>query len=316
MARSARGRRHLSSLLRSTPYSLASHKHCQEKDGKSKRQSKSNGIKKDWEDATCSVCMEFPHNAVLLLCSSHDKGCRPYMCGTSHRYSNCLDQFKKAYMKVEKYNAESDEKSETTELVCPLCRGEVKGWTVVEPARKYLNATRRSCMQDGCSFAGTYKDLRKHVKAEHPSAKPRQVDPVLEQKWRMLEHERDREDVISTIRSSMPGATVFGDYVIDNNGSDDTDEEEIFNVTTDGHGGRVRVDDDNLFDFLFLLQAFGNSGNADIASRLRRSQRGYRVPDASSIAQESQNIDGNEDGDGLAIRQETNRRRRRRRRTG
>lgn len=56
--------------------------------------------KKDWEDAMCSVCMERPHNAVLLLCSSHEKGCRPYMCGTGPRLSNCLAQFKKAYSKV------------------------------------------------------------------------------------------------------------------------------------------------------------------------------------------------------------------------
>uniref|UniRef100_A0A7N0TW75 Uncharacterized protein n=1 Tax=Kalanchoe fedtschenkoi TaxID=63787 RepID=A0A7N0TW75_KALFE len=78
-------------------------------------------LAKDWEGATCSVCMECPHNAVLLLCSSHDKGCRPYMCGTSLRFSNCLDQYKKAYTKV-------GEKCEVSALACPLCRGQVKGW--------------------------------------------------------------------------------------------------------------------------------------------------------------------------------------------
>ncbi|KAF2533585.1 hypothetical protein F2Q70_00030755 [Brassica cretica] len=51
--------------------------------------------KNEWADAVCTVCMECPHNAVLLLCSSHDKGCRPYMCGTSFRHSNCFDQYKK-----------------------------------------------------------------------------------------------------------------------------------------------------------------------------------------------------------------------------
>ncbi|KAG8064716.1 hypothetical protein GUJ93_ZPchr0004g39519 [Zizania palustris] len=30
--------------------------------------------KKDWKCATCSICLEHPHKAVLLLCSSHDKG--------------------------------------------------------------------------------------------------------------------------------------------------------------------------------------------------------------------------------------------------
>uniref|UniRef100_A0A2P2KEQ0 Uncharacterized protein MANES_10G132300 n=1 Tax=Rhizophora mucronata TaxID=61149 RepID=A0A2P2KEQ0_RHIMU len=118
--------------------------------------------KKDFEDVTCSVCMECPYNAVLLLGTSHNKGCRPYMCGTSFRYSNCLDQYKKAYTKVISSNGIAEhpisvsesvglvERCEITELACPLCRGLVKVWTVVEPARQYLNAKKRSCMQDSC----------------------------------------------------------------------------------------------------------------------------------------------------------------------
>ncbi|KAI6689373.1 hypothetical protein NL676_026201 [Syzygium grande] len=38
--------------------------------------------KKAWDQATCSVCMEYPHNAVLLLCSSYDKGERLDSGGT------------------------------------------------------------------------------------------------------------------------------------------------------------------------------------------------------------------------------------------
>ncbi|GAA0158896.1 hypothetical protein LIER_15805 [Lithospermum erythrorhizon] len=207
--------------------------------------------KEDWEDATCSVCMEYPHNAVLLLCSSHDKGCRPYMCGTGFRYSNCLDQYKKAHTKCE-----------VMELPCPLCRGQVKGWTVVEPAREYLNTKKRSCMQDNCSFSGTYKDLRKHVKADHPCARPREVDPLLEQKWRRLEHEREREDVISTIRSSMPGAVVFGDYVIErNHGGFYSDEEDHFDAhATDRNEGLDRLES-NFMNVFLLLQTFGSAGN-------------------------------------------------------
>uniref|UniRef100_A0A2P2IK70 Uncharacterized protein n=1 Tax=Rhizophora mucronata TaxID=61149 RepID=A0A2P2IK70_RHIMU len=189
--------------------------------------------KKDWEGATCAVCLEFPHNAVLLLCSSYNKGCRPYMCATSRRFSNCLEQYKKAYTKLcsieglQQQNGSMDnsgfnldsgqfnEKLEARELLCPLCRGQVKGWTVVEPARKYLNSKKRTCMQDKCSFVGTYKQLRKHVRTKHPLARPRAVDPVLEEKWKRLECERERNDVISTIMSSTPGALVLGDYVIE-----------------------------------------------------------------------------------------------------
>lgn len=177
--------------------------------------------KKDWEDANCSVCMESPHNAVLLLCSSYNKGCRPYMCATSYRFSNCLDQYKKAYAKATpgattpEVNAGwPEERVEVTELLCPLCRGEVKGWTLVEPARKYLNKKKRTCMQENCSFVGNYKQLKKHVKTEHPWARPREVDPSLEEKWKSLEREREISDVMSTF---SPGTIVLGDYVIDPN---------------------------------------------------------------------------------------------------
>ncbi|KAJ6919959.1 hypothetical protein NC651_013785 [Populus alba x Populus x berolinensis] len=144
------------------PYVLSP---CSRKAGKDchlkKKHSKASE-KKDWEGATFSVCLQHPHNAVLLVCSSYNKGCRPYMV-------------------------------EVPELLCPLCRGEVKGWTVVEPARKLLNAKKRTCMPDKCSFAGTYKQLRKHVKAKHPLARPRAVDPVLEEKRKKLECERERQ---------------------------------------------------------------------------------------------------------------------------
>ncbi|CAA0806809.1 Protein of unknown function (DUF1644 [Striga hermonthica] len=110
----------------------------------------------------------------------NDKPCRPYMCGTSSRYSNCLDQYHKASAKV----------SSATELICPLCRGQVMGWTVVEPAREHLNAKRRGCIQDAKS-------------------------PSQERWWRRFEWEREREDVMSTICSSTLGAVFFGDYVIE-----------------------------------------------------------------------------------------------------
>ncbi|ERN15889.1 hypothetical protein AMTRI_Chr07g25480 [Amborella trichopoda] len=52
-------------------------------------------LHKEWDDASCPICIEHPHNAVLILCTSHEKGCRSYMCDTSYRHSNCLDRFKK-----------------------------------------------------------------------------------------------------------------------------------------------------------------------------------------------------------------------------
>uniref|UniRef100_A0A1D1XCJ6 Zinc finger protein 62 n=1 Tax=Anthurium amnicola TaxID=1678845 RepID=A0A1D1XCJ6_9ARAE len=67
-------------------------------------------LHKEWDEISCPICMDHPHNAVLLLCSSHEKGCRPYMCDTSNRHSNCLDRFKKLKLNLrgthEAYNLE------------------------------------------------------------------------------------------------------------------------------------------------------------------------------------------------------------------
>ncbi|CAI9103913.1 OLC1v1002506C1 [Oldenlandia corymbosa var. corymbosa] len=294
MAKVSRGRRRIASRqCRATPYTLP---HRNQSEAVHKKRCSKALVKKDWEDATCSVCMEYPHNAVLLLCSSHDKGCRPYMCGTSFRFSNCLDQYRKAYTKVTSTNhgqnlgsdidrpamfpltSWSIEKCEVTELACPLCRGQVKGWTVVEQARDYLNGKKRSCMQDCCSFVGTYKELRKHVKADHPSAKPREVDPLLEQKWRRLEREREREDVISTITSSMPGAVVFGDYVIEgghygfvSDGDDGFDDDPI-----EQHDG-FEVGIDRSF-MLFLMRTINQAGNVASNRGIRRPERNSNHP--------------------------------------
>ncbi|CAN4104861.1 unnamed protein product [Withania somnifera] len=192
--------------------------------------------KKEWEGATCSVCMEHPHNAVLLLCCSYDKGCRPYMCATSCRFSSCLEQYKKAYTKVTSFEGSEPGLLSTddpncssgaagclagdsvAELLCPLCRGQ------------HLNAKKRTCMHENCSFVGTYKKLRKH-------------------KWKNVEHERDLNDVFSTIRSAMPGAIVMGDYAIE------------------GNFGGLHRDfelDDHLDETLFRSERYGSRWNDNV----------------------------------------------------
>ncbi|KAL5704238.1 hypothetical protein ACHQM5_022691 [Ranunculus cassubicifolius] len=259
MAKVTRVHRKLASRrCRSTPYSLPS-RHLKDSHRK-KHSKKALDHKQDWEDATCAVCLEYPHNAVLLLCSSHDKGCRPYMCATSYRYSNCLDQYEKAYKKVSEESWAGQDGS--SGLACPLCRGQVKGWTVVESARTHLNAKRRSCMQENCTFNGTYKELRKHVKQDHPTARPRQVDPVLEQNWKRLEHEREHNDVMSTIASTMPGAMVLGDYVIERNNDnfdsdfedDDDDDDDDDDEVEDGDL-QMGFDGNRILNVLFMLQS-------------------------------------------------------------
>lgn len=126
-------------------------------------------------------------------------------------------------------------------------------------------------MQDGCSYMGTYKELKRHVRSEHPSAKPREVDPVLEQKWRTLEHERERQDVISTIRSTMPRSVVFGDYVIEMGDSDGESDEEIGDGNGDFRGGGRGISRSILY-FLFresarLMRLHRENNNSAIESR-------------------------------------------------
>jgi len=118
--------------------------------------------------------------------------------------------------------------------------------------------------------------LRKHVRADHPCARPREVDPSLEQKWRRLERERERDDVISTIRSSMPGAVVFGDYVLEGSHYEfDSDEEEdAFDVgVTDRNQGFEMGIDRNLVNMFLLLHAFGPGGNAGQNRGMRQHER-------------------------------------------
>ncbi|KAL1814795.1 hypothetical protein ACET3Z_017369 [Daucus carota] len=339
MAKGMRGRRRIASRQsRTTPYPVSN---CKQDVSKCSIEKKySDGIlhKKDWEDATCSVCMEYPHNAVLLLCSSYDKGCRAYMCGTSCRYSNCLNQYKKAYWKVSTphqnqalHGATADSSSlvsppvsswpmeecgEVGELACPLCRGQVKGWTVLEAAREYLNGKKRTCMEDKCSYVGTYKELKKHVKLQHPTARPREVDPAHEQKWKRLEREREREDVISTITSSMPGSMVFGDYVIERSPfgfdiseyEDSDDEDEGFNLSR--LRNNVEDLDSELVNVFLLFEELRRGRYVGSFEGLRR--RGE--DDADGDGEDNENGDGTSLASSLQGRTLSSRSRRRRRR--
>ncbi|KAL6650358.1 hypothetical protein ACP70R_009283 [Stipagrostis hirtigluma subsp. patula] len=251
---------------------------------------------KEWDDALCPICMDHPHNAVLLMCSSYEKGCRSYICDTSYRHSNCLDRFKK--MKVnpgdsslqpsssmpgdtrnqnvvqrsrfdlaresprllidisepdEDFNHQDDshrpadlageqeennyngdpnmtlevqvgegsgpvdssEVSSSNQLVCPLCRGSVHGWKIMKEARQYLDEKSRACSREACTFSGNYRELRRHARRVHPTTRPADVDPSRRRAWHRLEHQREYGDILSAIRSAMPGAVVLGDYAIE-----------------------------------------------------------------------------------------------------
>ncbi|CAI9107470.1 OLC1v1006829C1 [Oldenlandia corymbosa var. corymbosa] len=215
------------------------------------------GLYKELDEASCAICMDHPHNAVLLLCSSHDKGCRSFICDTSYRHSNCLDRFRKLkdenispsltlvdqndmvnasslnVMSSGDQNEAGDSDSSVegvrlgvnstdisleslSNLRCPLCRGSVFGWKVVDEARRYLDLKSRCCSRESCSFVGNYRELRRHARRVHPTARPADVDPMRQRAWRRLEDQREYDDIVTAIRSAMPGAVVLGDYVIEN----------------------------------------------------------------------------------------------------
>ncbi|XP_023548646.1 uncharacterized protein LOC111807240 isoform X1 [Cucurbita pepo subsp. pepo] len=321
-------------------------------------------LHKELDEVSCPICMDHPHNAVLLLCSSHHKGCKPYICDTSHRHSNCFDQFKKLREETRKSprlsspspinpysfssptnnlglsidlnevddnqninerntvasaglpvvvlgdngtensnrtldsneagdldtvgsgsNTERDEQeglgagnsSEYSDLKCPMCRGAVLGWEVIEEAREYLNLKKRSCSRETCSFSGNYQELRRHARRVHPTTRPSVIDPSRERAWRRLERQREVGDVVSAIRSAMPGALVVGDYVIEN-----------------GDGGMVAAERDSgtgdvngpLLTSFFLFHMFGSVDGAREPRprsrswvRHRRSGGGTPVPE-------------------------------------
>ena len=228
----------------------------------------------NWEDVTCPICLDFPHNGVLLQCSSYDKGCRPFVCDTDHLHSNCLDRFKSAYgMSSElKSPSSSDADAASAENVqqesedscrptCPLCRGEVTGWIVVDKAREHLDEKKRCCAEERCVFMGTYLELRNHAQLEHPHARPSKIDPARQLDWENFQQSSEIIDVLSTIHSEVPRGVVLGDYVIEYGDDETGDEFEDF-----------PGDEGNWWTSCILYQVFDNF-------RASRNRRRARVSD-------------------------------------
>ncbi|XP_043721366.1 uncharacterized protein LOC122668872 [Telopea speciosissima] len=233
----------------------------------------------NWEDVVCPICLDHPHNVVLLQCSSFEIGCRPFMCDTDHTHSNCLDRFKSAngMLATAKDHSISDPAStESTQPVtlhgncrpaCPLCRGEVTGWVVLEKARLHLNKKKRCCEEERCSFIGNYSELQKHAKLSHPHARPSKIDPARQLDWENFQQSSEIIDVLSTIHSEVPHGVVLGDYVIEYG------EEETGGEFEDFPG-----DEGNWWTSCILYHVFDNFRNSRNRRRSRTSEtrRGRR----------------------------------------
>ncbi|XP_010525875.1 PREDICTED: uncharacterized protein LOC104803596 [Tarenaya hassleriana] len=215
-----------------------------------------------WDDVVCPICLDFPHNGVLLQCSSYGKGCHPFVCDTDHLHSNCLDRFISAYGTDSPSTPDetgSKVLEESCKPACPLCRGEVTGWVVVDQARNYLDEKKRSCDEEGCKFIGTFMELRKHAQSEHPDSRPSEIDPARKLDWENFQQSSEIIDVLSTIHSEVPRGVVLGDYVIEYGDDDDTGDEFDDVPSVEG----------NWWTSCILYQVFDNIRN----SRNRRRSR-------------------------------------------
>ncbi|GER39769.1 hypothetical protein STAS_16400 [Striga asiatica] len=187
----------------------------------------------NWDDVKCPICLDSPHNAVLLQCSSYGNGCRSFVCDTDHLHSNCLNRFKQAngmpsgrkLPSISENLQSLDSSPPDGKPACPLCRGEVSGWIVVHKARAHLDEKNRCCEEDKCRFSGTYTELRKHVQLEHPYACPSKIDPARQLDWENFQQSSEIIDVLSTIHSEIPRGVVLGDYVIEYGDDDNSGDE-------------------------------------------------------------------------------------------
>ena len=250
----------------------------------------SNQFGPNWDDVICSICLDFPHNAVLLQCSSYDKGCRPFVCDTDHLHSNCLDRFKNAHNTippstsdvVPPMNTEPAAPEDDCKLCCPLCRGDVSGWKVVDEARIQLDEKKRYCEEEQCRFMGTYLELQQHAQSEHPHARPSKIDPARQLDWENFQQSSEIIDVLSTIHSEVPRGVVFGDYVIEYGDDESGDEFEDF-----------PGDDGNWWTSCILYQVFDNFRNS-------RNRRRSRVGDTRRGTRRSSNDLSNSDDSSVA----------------
>ncbi|XWS26093.1 hypothetical protein CRYUN_Cryun26dG0001300 [Craigia yunnanensis] len=169
-------------------------------------------LNNNWDDVIFPICLDFPHNGVLLQCSSYEKGCRPFVCDTDHLHSNCLDRFKSAYGMSSPSTSDTISKTNIQLTVsegncrpscCPLCRWEVTGWIVVDKARLLLDEKKHCCDEEQFTFAGTYLELQKHAQLEHPYARPSRIDPAQQLDWENFQQSSEIIDVLSTIHSEV-----------------------------------------------------------------------------------------------------------------
>ncbi|PPD72899.1 hypothetical protein GOBAR_DD30200 [Gossypium barbadense] len=160
---------------------------------------------KEWEDARCPVCMEHPHNAILLVCSSHEKGCRPYMCDTSYRHSNCFDQFRKSFSDTSATTPQNPQQGAqlVTTNLSPVVNATSES-TISELREERTEEGPSNPSIISCENQVLPKLVCPLCRGESTlSARPSEADPERQRNWRRLERQRDLGDLLSTLQSSF-----------------------------------------------------------------------------------------------------------------
>ncbi|XP_076923758.1 uncharacterized protein LOC143585989 [Bidens hawaiensis] len=109
-------------------------------------------------------------------------------------------------------------------LACPLCRGQISKWIVVNPAREFMNKKSRSCSMSTCDYSGNYSEIRQHARHDHPRARPTDVDPKRELEWTKLEQDLEQQDMLSMRFEFGVDDDVEVDDVIGDDNEDDDDD--------------------------------------------------------------------------------------------
>lgn len=255
------------------------------------------------EDVACPICLDSPHNAVLLRCASYEKGCRPFICDTDQTRSNCLERFRGAHGLPLPVPANARASSRTVSPLnsihtitisssnannnrpaCPLCRGDVMGWLVIGEARSHLNQKRRCCEESRCSYVGSFHELQRHTQQKHPDSRPSAIDPARRADWENLQRSSDVVDVLSTIHAQVPNGVVLGDYVIEYGDGDEAgdDDYEVY------HGVRASWWASCIFCKAFCRSSPPGGVRRRTRTRERRSSGGSGTRSSSNRSSSSQ----------------------------
>lgn len=261
------------------------------------------------EDVACPICLDSPHNAVLLRCASYEKGCRPFICDTDQTRSNCLERFRGAHglplpvpvpvpvpanarassRTVAPLNSIhtitiSSSNANNNRPACPLCRGDVMGWFVIGEARSHLNQKRRCCEESRCSYVGSFHELQRHTQQKHPDSRPSAIDPARRADWENLQRSSDVVDVLSTIHAQVPNGVVLGDYVIEYGDGDEAgdDDYEVY------HGVRASWWTSCIFCKAFCRSSPPGGVRRRTRTRERRSSGGSGTRSSSNRSRSSQ----------------------------